>query len=412
MADHPRENDPLERSIAAEDEDTRDETYTGIWERLKGKSQEIVGQALERREEVERLFRELMEAEPSEQLRMVGSPRFQSLALLDWLLEQSHERQLQNPEQANQLANLAIRLGSGFAKPTTASLRVEAVAALPRAFCLSGNALRLASSRSAADTKLARGSLYLTDAQERAFYCRTLAVLRWEQARTDEARALLAYAAESYSREGAEPEAALCRGLLGLVLWDVGSADATAALSWSWEGIDRQGRPLVALRIGLALAACLGQAGQDRKARHILSETWKLYPAVTDAREMDRVFWWEGRALASLGDDEMGIELLASARRQLILEPSPAEAALASLDLSIALAEADRPGEIEEVARSLKAVFPDVPLLVLAAEGMEAIRADAATQAVTLRETGVAVAATLRRAFRVFGLGVRPFPMA
>jgi hypothetical protein len=108
----------------------------------------------------------------------------------------------------------------------------------------------------------------------------------------------------------------------------------------------------------------------------------------------------------------MGIELLASARRQLILEPSPAEAALASLDLSIALAEADRPGEIEEVARSLKAVFPDVPLLVLAAEGMEAIRADAATQAVTLRETGVAVAATLRRAFRVFGLGVRPFPMA
>ena len=128
---------------------------------------------------------------------------------------------------------------------------------------------------------------------------------------------------------------------------------------------------------------------------------------------MDRVFWLEGRALAALGDeDDAAIELLGSARRQLIAEPSPAEAALASLDLSMALAEADRSGEIEEVARSLKEAFPDIPLLVLAAEGMVAIREDAANQAVTLRETGVVMAASLRRAFRVFGLLVRPFPVA
>jgi hypothetical protein len=412
MADHPQEGDPLETRLAAEEEDTRDEVYTGIWERLKGKSQEIVGQARERREEVERLFRELMQAEAAEQLRLVRLPRFQSLALLDWLLEQSHERQLENPEQANQLANLAIRLGSKFGKPTAASLHVEAVAALPRAFCLSANALRLASSVSAADVKLARGSLYLTDGLERALYCRTLALVRWEQARTDEARALLAYAAGSYAREGLEADAALCRGLLGLVLLDVGSADAPAALNQGWQGIDREFRPLVALRVGLALAASLAQAGQEKRARHTLSETWKLYGAVTDAREMDRVFWWEGRALAALGDDDAAIELLGSARRQLIVEPSPAEAALASLDLSMALAEADRSGEIEEVARSLKEAFPAVPLLVLAAEGMAAIREDAANRAVTLRETGVVMEATLRRAFRVFGLQVRPFPVA
>jgi len=412
MADHQQQGDPVETRLAAEEEDTRDEVYTGIWERLKGKSQEIVGQARERREEVERLFRELMQAEPSEQLGMIRLPRFQSLALLDWLLELSHEYQLESPEQANQLANLAIRLGSGFGKPTATSLHVEAVAALPRAFCLSANALRLASSLSAADTKLARGSLYLTDGLERAFYCRTLALVRWEQARTDEARAMLAYAAGSYAREGLEADAALCQGLLGLVLLDVGSADAPAALSLGWEGIDRQGRPLIALRVGLALVASLAHAGQDKRARYLLSETWKLYGAVTDAREMDRVFWWEGRALAALGDDDVAIELLASARRQLIVEPSPAEAALASLDLSMALAEADRAGEIEEVSRSLREAFPEIPLLVLAAEGMAAIRDDATTQAPTLRETGVTMAATLRRAFRVFGLGVRPFPVA
>ena len=206
-----------------------------------------------------------MQAEPSEQLRMVRLPRFQSLALLDWLLEQSHERQLQNPEQANQLANLAIHLGSGFGKPTAASLHIEAVAALPRAFSLSANALRLASSLSAADVKLVRGSLYLTDVLERSLYCRTLAVLRWEQARTDEARALLAYAADSYEREGVEAEAALCRGLLGLVLLDVGSADAPAALSRGWEGSTATGRPLVrpARRVGARRFFGSSRAGKE-----------------------------------------------------------------------------------------------------------------------------------------------------
>lgn len=396
-----------------DDDDTRDEVYTGIWERLKGKSQEIVGQAREQREEVDRLFRELMEAKPSERLRIVRLPRFQNLALLDWLLEQSHERQLDSPEEANQLANLAIRLGSGFGKPTATSLNTEAVAALPRAFCLSANALRLSSSLNAADAKLAKGNLYLTDGLERALYCRTLAVLRWEQARTDEARALLAFAADSYSREGLdEAEAALCLGLLGLVLLEIGNADAPATLSRGWEGIDRGSRPLVALRVGLALSASLAQAGQEKRARYVLSETWKLTGAVTDARELDRVFWWEGRALSALGDDDMAIELLGSARRQLIVEPSPAEAALASLDLSMALAEADRHGEIEEVSRSVREAFPKIPLLVLAAEGMAAIQEDATNRVDTLRETGAIMAATLRRAFRVFGLTHRPFPVA
>ncbi len=395
-----------------DDEDTWDETYTGVWERLTHKTGDIVGLARERREEVERLLTELLRNEPSEQLRIIRQPRFQSLALLDWLLEQSQERQLEIPGYANQLAKLAICLGSGFGKPAARSLRIEAVAALPRAFCLSANALRLASSLAAADVKLSQGSLYLTDALERALYCRTLAVLRWEQARTDEARALLGYAVGSYAREGMEAEASLCSGLLGLVLRDVGSTDAPAALSRGWEGIDREGRPLVALRVGLAFTVSLAQAGRAERARHVLSETWKLYGAVTNAREMDRIVWCEGRALAALGDHEIAVELLGSARRQLIAEPSPAEAALASLDLSVVLVEADRGGEIPEVARSLNEAFPDIPILGLAAEGMEAIREDVPNRSVSLGETGAVMKASLRRAFRVFGLAVRPFPVA
>jgi len=188
------------------------------------------------------LLRELMEAEPSHQLRRVREPRFQSLALLDWLLEQSHEHQLSNPAHAVQLARLAIRLGTGFRETAAARDRTEAVAALSRAFCLGANALRLDSKLSAAENLLTRGSLVLTDSLERAFYCRTLAVLRWEQARTDEARALLAYAAGLYAREGVEREASLCRSAVPM-RWapsagagrdSTARQDPSSLCAWGW----------------------------------------------------------------------------------------------------------------------------------------------------------------------------------
>ncbi len=398
---------------AIDDDDTRDERYAGVWERLRGKTPQMLGEARQRREEVERLHRELLaETEPSRQLRKIAEPRFQSLALLDWLLEQSHEQQLRNPAHGAQLARLAIRLGTGFRAAEAAQERAEAVAALPRAFCLAANALRLDSRLATADRLLTRGSLFLADAAERALYCRTLAVLRWEQARTDEARALLAYAASLYTRDGLTADAALCRGLLGLVLLEAGSADALGALSRGWAELDRAARPLAALRVGLALAAALAQAGQPGRARQALSETWSLYVNVADPREMDRVVWWEGRALANLGEDGLALELLESVRRQLLAEPSPAEAALVSVDLALVLAASGRQGEIEALAGGLRSAFPEVPVLALAAEGLRSLSRPTPESALSRRDAGAAIESTLRRAFRVCGLTIRPFPVA
>jgi hypothetical protein len=397
---------------AVDDDDTRDERYAGVWERLRGKTPQMLGAARQRREDVERLHRELLaEAEPSRQLRRIAEPRFQSLALLDWLLEQSHEQQLRNPAQGAQLARLAIRLGTGFRAAEAAQDRAEAVAALPRAFCLAANALRLDSRLATADSLLARGSLFLTDSAERALYCRTLAVLRWEQARLDEARALLVYAASLYTRDGLEADAALCRGLLGLVLLETGSADALGALKQGWAELDRAARPLAALRVGLALAAALAQAGQPDRARQVLGETWSLYVHVAETREMDRVVWWEGRALASLGEDGMALELLESVRRQLLAEPGPAEAALVSVDLALVLAASGRQDEIEALAAGLRSAFPELPVLALAAEGLRSLLRPAPESALSRREAGAAIESTLRRAFRVCGLGIRPFPV-
>jgi len=126
---------------------------------------------------------------------------------------------------------------------------------------------------------------------------------------------------------------------------------------------------------------------------------------------MDRLFWWEGRALASLGDREPALELLESVRRKLLAEPSPGEAALASIDLAVALQEAGRRSEIEGLAQSLKEAFPEIPILGLAAEGILSLAAQELDRSITLRQAGTAIEGTLRRAFRVCGVAVRPFPV-
>jgi len=51
----------------------------------------------------------------------------------------------------------------------------------------------------------------------------------------------------------------------------------------------------------------------------------------------------EARALGRLGDREEALQMLESVRLRLFLEPSPAEAALVSIDLGLVLAEPGLP---------------------------------------------------------------------
>jgi hypothetical protein len=403
MKDASRGEHPQEKSREPDDEETREEAYAAVWRRLGRR--EPTGQGRQCRDDVDPLYQELMLEPPARQLRIIREPRFRSLSLLDRLLEKSHDEQLSHPELAAQLGILAVRLGSAFR-----SDRHEAFAALPRAFCLGANALRLDSQAAAADELLARGSVFLAQPLDRAFYCRTLGVLRWEQARTDEAQALLRHAVSLYMREGLEGEAALVKTLLGLVLLETGSSDAVPALTRGWSGIDRDAQPVVALRGGLALAASLAQRGEAEHGRNVLSETWRLYAALDDTREIHRVFWWEGRALGALGD-EAAVDLLDSVRRELLAEENPAETALVSIDLAVVLAENDRAGEIEALVSDLKSAFPSTGVLSLATEGIRSlVDADAHREdELALRYAASVVEVTLRRAFRVRGMGIRPF---
>jgi hypothetical protein len=108
----------------------------------------------------------------------------------------------------------------------------------------------------------------------------------------------------------------------------------------------------------------------------------------------------------------MALELLASVRQRLLTEPGPAEAALVSVDLALALAAGGRQGEIEALAAGLRSAFPELPVLALAAEGLRSLLRPAPESALSCRDAGAAIESTLRRAFRVCGLAIRPFPVA
>src|SRR6185295_6599883 len=384
------------RRTSPPEEETHDELYAGMWARLEESAPELIEETRRRTETVERLFVELMQATSGRRLGLVRQARFRSLELLERLLEESHAAQLAEPSKAAELARLAARLAGLFGEGDE-----EAAAALPRAYSLGANARRLEGRLRAADSLLAKAVPFLDGGIERAFYCRTLALLRWEQGRADEAQALLQHTACLYGLDGMDYEVGACMTILGLVLLEAGGrGDPLAVLARGWAEMDRDGRPHLALRGGLALAALMAEAGQGERARGVLEESWRLFSHVNDPAEMLRVYAWEGRALARLGNREEAINVLESVRRQLLAEPSPAEAALVSLDLALLLTESGRADEIEAMAEALWSSFPNLPAMLLAAQHLSAVAILARDGEPRLREAAFKTAITLRRMFQ------------
>jgi tetratricopeptide (TPR) repeat protein len=398
----------LDQRTSPPEEETQDELYAGLWARLEERTPELIEESRRRAETVDRLFAELMRAAPSRRLSVLRQASFRSLDLLERLLDESHAGQLVEPKRAAELARLAARLAGLFGEGDE-----EAAAALPRAYSLGANARRLEGRLPAADALLGKAVPFLAGGIERAFYCRTLALLRWDQGRTDEAEALLQHTACLYGLEGMDHEVGVCLTILGLVLLEEGGhGDPLALLARGWAGMDRDVRPHLALRGGLALAALMAEAGQGERTRGVLAESWRLFSRVAEPAEMLRVYAGEGRVLARLGEREEAAHVLESVRRQLLAEPSPAEAALVSLDLALVLAEGGRADEIEVLGEALRESFPQIPAMLAAAENLAAVAILARRGEPRLREAIRKTAVTLRRMFRACGLRIKPLPFA
>jgi len=174
--------------------------------------------------------------------------------------------------------------------------------------------------------------------------------------------------------------------------------------------MDREVRPLLALRVGLTLAFLLADSGQKEEARSFLKEAWPFQAQMTDPEEMVRAYWLEARVLARLGDREEARHLLEAALRKLIEEKRLAESTLVAMDLALLLVETGHPKEVRPLAADLESAFSGVSAIVLtsAALGDFADLIDGGEP--HLREMATATWSGLFRAFRAAHVWLKPIP--
>lgn len=225
------------------------------------------------------------DAEPRRWTRRARSLGVVSLAVAEDLLEESAAVAAREPGEAEELAELALRIAA-LPHPEEAG-RVEEVAA--RGCCLLSNARRLRGDLRGAEAALERAERHLTqppDSPERALYGWQLALLRHEQGRVEEAVAGLWRAAGIYRGAGRRDGEGSCLASLGALLLEEGEHErAVRPLIRAGEVLDPERHLGLAARVRLGLALCHAALGYRVRALRDAEEAWSLCQRVTDPCE-------------------------------------------------------------------------------------------------------------------------------
>jgi len=365
----------------------------------------------ERRPEVELLCASLLALAEADRQRAVRTSQYRNAALVEILLEKSFRAQEADPGQARDLARLAGTLAAQL--PPEDGSRVSVYAA--RAHYLAGNAWRLLGDHAESEIAFAAVSYYFGSSfssLDRAFYCRALALLRWEQGRLEEAEALFLRAVHRFQETGQKEELGTTLALLGLQDLEQGQESRRHGLKAAWLLMPMDRRPWLIVRVALAAAFRVASQGKSEDALAALQETWRRAPNVSAPQEQVCMRWWEGRVMARLGDEGDAACLLATARRTYLEERLVPEAGLASLDTMLFLAEAGRGSEARQVAEELVARLGGENGGDVAVTAVRDFQSDIESGRSDLRGEAVARASTLRRILRYRGFRIDPLPFA
>jgi tetratricopeptide (TPR) repeat protein len=305
------------------------------------------------------LLRELMGVALARRGTAARWERFRSLELAELLLEESELMQDTSPAQSQELAWTA-QLVADQPYPVTRLARVDRI--LARSHCLQGDACRRLGDRHGAEAQLQAAVHYLTGpplSLERGFYCDTLASLRDEQGRLDEASALLWRAVAVYRAERRFEEQGACLGRVAFLSFHEGDLEAAGRLFSQARGLlSFERSPGLAARCSLGYAVCLAALGEEEQALFLRRESQALTQDVTDGRDLLEIEWLEGRLAAALGEDERAVRHLSPVRRRLVQLGRLRDAALCSLDLARVYVTIDQETRIGELIAELQAAFP------------------------------------------------------
>lgn len=343
-------------------------------------------------------------AHPRERhIDLLDGPRFGDGLMVQPLLERCQREQLRDPELAEHLALLAVRLADkalGDAALQRAMVRASAAMA---------NTRRLSGKLDDALQMLAEPSVPWVPRVDQARFWRAVGLVRWELGGLEPAMDLLQEAARLFSKARLVAEEGETLTLLGLAQREAGLLpQSMASLLSGLQLLPPQARHWLAARGCLALAADFAELDNPEDARRLLERGWQHIPRVDDPAEAAFLYGFYGAVLGMLGEPERACGLLRPARLRHLSEARLPEAALASLDLALVLADLGRISEIEPLAMELAERFPGEA----AAAAARALRDVPWTEPGGLRRKAEAVSQTLRRSFRLAGPRPRPLPFA
>ncbi|HEY2291874.1 MAG TPA: helix-turn-helix domain-containing protein [Thermoanaerobaculia bacterium] len=337
---------------------------TQAWSFLDGWRSKLVREAtrvkVERaRRKAQELWARLKSATRQDRREAVGTlPEFQSWALAERVCEASICAAAHKPEDALDLADLALFIAQRVEGDEGWRLRLEA-------YCWAhiGNARRVANDYANADKTFVRvwklwGSSNAGDPdlfpQWRVLDLE--ASLRREERRFSEALDLLDRALAANKAGGP----AIGHILLNkeFVFDQMGDHQgALESLKQAIPFVKASGnkRLIFALRFKIANNLC--QLGRCQEALKELPQVRELAEDQGNELDLIRVLWLEARVLARQGKADEAALALDQVRRDFTARGLPYDAALASLDLAILWLESKRTADVRNLARTLAWVF-------------------------------------------------------
>ncbi len=316
-------------------------------------------------ENLSALIDELTSTRPEALRFVVALSRYHREDLLELMLHQSQTKLLTDPELADRLVRLATLVATYYRGDDPEYPR----SVLARAHCLSANGFRLSGRLDQADDSLRTAVTFLdispgSQELDRAIYCQTLSLVRWEQGFLDEALSTLRQAWGLFDECKAMPECTASSLLLALLHDEMGCADGVfrAVVRLLGDPCAPSCPAWLNARAWLIFAAIA--SGNRQLALPALGEGLRFLGLVSDQLEQLRLWSLGGRARGGLGFFDEAEQLLEAVRRQHLDARRVIELTQASLDLLALRCAADRMPGIDDLVRDLETLADQDSLAV------------------------------------------------
>ncbi len=306
-------------------------------------------------ENLSALIEELSSTRPEALRFVVALPRFHREDLLELMLHLAQTELLTDPELANRLVQRATLVATYYRGDDPDYPR----SVLARAHCLSANGFRLSGRLDQAEDSLRTAATFLdispgSQELDRAIYCQTLSLVRWERGFLDEALSVLRQSWILFDQCKAMPECTASSLLLALLHDEMGCTEGVfrAVGRLLGDPCAPSCPPWLNARAWLTFAAIA--SGNRQLALPALNEGVRFLGFVSDKLEQLRLWSLEGRARGSLGFFDEAEQLLEAVRRQHLGARRVIELTHASLDLLALRCAADRRPGIDDLVRDLE----------------------------------------------------------